>query len=197
MSIAEKLVNIAEKIQRVFELKDNKPYIDTREITDWRFFNQEGKRDFLLPKLDTSNGTNFYYFCRSATSLKVVPNNLNFSKASQLYYAFYGCTSLHTVEYIDFSSIPITTSTDNRIFGIFYNCSALENITIKENSLKAPISFEYSPLLSNDSIQSIVDCLVSTTGVAKKLTLHKDTYAKLTEAQFSTIANKGWEVVSA
>lgn len=201
MSIAEKLVAIAEKLQEIYSLKDKKPYIDTSKITDFRYFNQEGKRDWILPFLDTSNGTNFYYFCnctsKGASALEVIPASLDFSKATQLGSAFRNCDVLHTIEYMDFSKIPHTTSTSNSVSGIFTNCSALVNITIKPNCLKAPISFAYSPLLSDESIDSIINCLATYDSGGKKLTLHLDVYNKLTEAQKTTIASKGWEVVSA
>ena len=190
MSIAEKLVNISEKIQRVFELKDNKPYLDTSKIIDFRYFNQEGKRDFIFPFLDTSNGTNFFYFCKDAKNLVTV--DLDFSKATQCTEAFRNCSALETVVYLDLSSIP---QGSGNLSAIFSSCSALKNITMKPNCLKANISFAACSLLTDESIQSIIDGLASNVG-ARKISLHADVYAKLTEEQFTIIASKGWEVVS-
>lgn len=221
MAIADKLQTIAENQQSVYDagyragagasgnqgydsgytdgyndgsaLKDKKPYIDTREITDFRYFNQEGKRTAILPKLDTSNGTNFFYFCYGATN--VVTVDLNVSKAIQCSNAFNGCTALKTVVYLDFSSIPHTTSTSNGVSGIFTKCAALVDITIKPNCLKAPISFANSPLLSDESIDSIINSLVQWDDTTKKkLTLNSSVVEKLTDEQLTTIFNKGWEV---
>ena len=185
MSIAEKLVAIAEKLQEIYSLKDKKPYINSSEITDFRYFNQEGKRNDVINKLDTSNGTNFYNYCYNAKELVEVDND--FSKSTQMYGAFNGCSNLVTVVYADFSSVSGATNLNT----IFNNCAALNNITFAPESIRVNLSISASPLLSDASIQSIVEGLRNTTS-ARTLTLHADVKAKLTDAQKETIATKGW-----
>jgi len=74
----------------------------------------------------------------------------------------------------------------------FKNCSRLENV-IFEGEIAASISFNNSPLLTNESVQSIIDCLVDMTGAtALTLTLHADVKAKLTEEQITAITSKNW-----
>ena len=191
MSIAEKLVAIAEKMQEIYSLKDKKPYINTSEIKSFAYFNMEGTRTAVLDKLYTSNGTNFYQFSVGATNLVTV--DLDFSKATQMYQAFANCTALETVVYLDFSSISWGSS---NLSAMFTGCTALKNVTMKPNHLKANISFSACSLLTDESIQSIINGLGTNVG-ARKITLHADVYNKLTEEQFSIIASIGWEVVSA
>lgn len=188
MSISQLLVSIAEKIQSVYALKDNKPYINSLEITDYRYFNQEGKRNALLEKLDTSNGINFYWFCYGATDLTTV--DLNFSKSTTMYRAFYNCAALETVEHLDLTAISYAST---GLSGMFTGCTALKNVTMKPNCLQANISFIDSAQLTDESIQSIIDGLKSNSG-ARKITLHSDVSAKLTDEQYLQIYNKGWEI---
>ena len=73
----------------------------------------------------------------------------------------------------------------------FHNCTVLEEVRfLKENIFKS-ISFSTSPLLSDVSIQSIIDGL-ATVEEAQTITFHKDVKAKLTEAQISQITSKNW-----
>ena len=177
MAIADLLTSIAEKIQRVYALKDNKPYINSLEITDYRYFNQEGKRTAILEKLDTSNGTNFYYFCNSATDLVEV--DLDFSKATQMYGAFRGCTALTTVENLNLSKV----TGDSNFSNVFYNCSALKKVSVIANTIKRNISFSYSPLLTLESAKSILLGLYNYAGnyyeFSFTITFHADTWTLL------------------
>ena len=187
MTLSQLLVSIAEKIQRVYALKDNKPYINSVEITDFRYFNQEGKRNNIINKLETSNGENFYNYCYNAKGLVEVDND--FSKSAQMYGAFYNCSDLETVVYADFSKVTGATNLNN----VFNGCTALKNITFKSNCIKSNISFSASSLLSDESIQSIIDGL-DTVSSSKKITLHSEVSAKLTQEQILQIVNKNWEI---
>ena len=75
----------------------------------------------------------------------------------------------------------------------FNKCSALEEIRVKPESIRISLSLNSSPLLSDESIHSIVDGLADLTGqTAQTLTLHATVKAKLTEAQISQITSKNW-----
>lgn len=79
------------------------------------------------------------------------------------------------------------------IVNAFQNCLALEEVRFKQNSIPKSIDIKYSSLLSNASIQSIIDGLMDLTGAtAQTLTLHADVKAKLTETQLATITGKNW-----
>lgn len=76
----------------------------------------------------------------------------------------------------------------------FYNCKALQNITI-EGVIANSISFQQSPL-TNASVQSIIDHLKDLTGqTTQTLTLKADVGAAVTDAQNAAITAKNWTLV--
>lgn len=77
----------------------------------------------------------------------------------------------------------------------FSSCAALENITIA-GSIDVSVSLSASPLLTQPSVQSIIDHLKDLTGqTAQTLTLHADVGARLTDAQKATVTAKNWTLV--
>lgn len=75
----------------------------------------------------------------------------------------------------------------------FANCTALEEIRIKAGTLRASISFAQSNVLSDASIQSIIDGLADLTGqTAQEITFHPTVKEKLTPEQKATITAKNW-----
>ena len=99
---------------------------------------------------------------------------------------FYGCTSLEEIRG------EIENTTNNWTLW-FANCKQLREVRFKANSIKGAFTISQSPLLSAESVQSIVDGLADMTGgTSYKLTLHADVKAKLTEEQLATIAAKNW-----
>lgn len=78
---------------------------------------------------------------------------------------------------------------------MFLNATKLEELYC-EGEITLSISFAQSNLLTNESVQSIIDCLADLTGqTAQTLTLHADVGAKLTDAQKATITAKNWTLV--
>ena len=101
--------------------------------------------------------------------------------------AFSGDSKLITINGVfDF------TNTVN-INGMFDECRALENIKFKENTIKLSLGLRSSGLLSDASIQSIIDGL-ATVETTQTLALHADVKAKLTDTQLATITGKNWTV---
>lgn len=76
---------------------------------------------------------------------------------------------------------------------VFTMVKALEEIRIKPNTLSVGLTMLNSPLLSAESIQSIIDGL-ATVEEQKILKLHSSVVEKLTEEQVAQIANKNWNV---
>ena len=70
-------------------------------------------------------------------------------------------------------------------------CKSLVTVSFVENSIPFSLSFAQSPLLSDESIQSIINGL-ATVETAQTLTLHADVKAKLTESQIAQITSKNW-----
>ncbi len=78
----------------------------------------------------------------------------------------------------------------------FANCVALEDVRFVSGCLEKNISFSSSSLLSDLSIQSIIDGLADLTGdTAQTLTLHSTVGGKLTDEQKATITAKNWTLV--
>lgn len=140
---------------------------------------------------------------------------VDFSKLGDGYMVFRGCSNLVRLPRLDFSSM----TTSSWLFGQCPKLEEIECIVVNETltyanaffansnegSLLKEVRFEgvigqslnlkWSNLLSNDSVQSIIDHLKDLTGsTAQTLTLHADVGAKLTEAQKSAIASKNWNV---
>jgi len=127
---------------------------------------------------------------QTCTDLEVIDlTNFNrvISKTTQM---FHSCERLKRVlGELDFSAV-INVAYMNSVFGY---CEQLTDIAFKQGCLKYSISFPQSPLLSDASIQSIIDGLADLIGqTAQTLTFHADVKAKLTEAQIATITSKNW-----
>ena len=99
---------------------------------------------------------------------------------------FYSCSKLEEIR----GEIENTTTNWTLWFA---SCVKLREVRFKANSIKGAFTIAQSPLLSAESVQSIVDGLADMTGgTSYKLTLHADVKAKLTEEQLATIAAKNW-----
>ena len=73
------------------------------------------------------------------------------------------------------------------------NTPTLENLKIVPQTIKTSVTFVWCPLLTAESIQSIIDGL-ATVETAQTLTLHAGVKAKLTEEQLATITSKNWNL---
>ena len=166
-----------------------------------------------VPNLSLSNNEgNLNYIFRSTTGLESITLKCTtrgvamhahgaFSRCSDLKFldlsefnttfgpstdVFYSCTSLEEIR----GEIENTTTNWTLWFA---SCVKLREVRFKANSIKGAFNISQSPLLSAESVQSIVDGLADMTGgTSYKLTLHADVKAKLTEEQLATIAAKNW-----
>lgn len=123
-------------------------------------------------------------FASGCTSL--IEFDQDTSKVTSFYHMFDGDTSLETIKTIDGTASQGFAST-------FLNCSALKNIETTPSTIKCNISFGDSPLLTDASIQNIIDGLATVTS-QQTLTLHTDVKSKLTDEQKNAIASKNWEL---
>lgn len=74
-----------------------------------------------------------------------------------------------------------------------FSCPSLEEIRFKTGTIFVNPSLDYCPLLSDESIQSVIDGLADLTGQeAQTITFHATVKSKLTEEQISTITSKNW-----
>lgn len=141
-----------------------------------------------IPLLNTSNGIDFSAMFQNCVALSNIPL-LNTSNGTDFRDMFKECTSLTTISQLDLSSGTDFTNT-------FYYTSALENITFV-GSINYNIDFSYSPLLTYDSIKSILTACATTTNTdAKTLKFNRtivDNNGELA-ALITTCTSRGWTI---
>ena len=108
---------------------------------------------------------------------------------SNTYYTF-ASNSLEKIE-----KIILTDNGQPKLYvQTFQSMSKLADIAF-EGTIFDTVSFANSPLLTNASVQNIIDHLKDLTGAtAQTITLHADVGAKLTDTQKATISAKNWNV---
>lgn len=137
--------------------------------------------------MSTEGCNNFQYMFYSSQFTHI--GEIDMRNGLYLGSAFQSSTRLKTIDKIISAE---TTAFDNSVFN---GCTALENITF-EGVIGKNLYLAHSSLLSNASVQSIIDHLKDLTGAtAQTLTLHKDVGNKLTQAQKAQIAAKNWTLV--
>lgn len=141
-----------------------------------------------IPELDTSKGTDFKYMFHNCTSLTSVPP-LNTSKGTAFSYMFYLCKNLISVPLLDLSN-------GTNFNGMFGECNSLTTIQFT-GSINKNIVFAFCPLLSYDSVKSILTACANTTNTDAKtlkfeITL-TDQNGELT-ALVADCTSKGWTI---
>ena len=133
-------------------------------------------------------GAAMFDFCfRNCTNLQVVDMKDYQATITSIGYAFYYSQKLKSI----YGALDISRCSSAN--GTFDQCTLLEDIEFAPNTTKVSISFSRSPLLTDKSIQSIIDGLADLTGsTAKTLTLHASVGANLTDAQKAVISAKNW-----
>jgi hypothetical protein len=187
MSIAEKLVEVAENVPKVFEAGKQAEY-----DRFWDDYQQNGKRtnyayafagqcwtpETLKPKYPIApkwgGAGMMFYQSAYAGSLKDVP--LDFSQLSGMNYTFYNASGITEIPLIDasncsqimcdFQNCTALHTLSLRLSGkittyadAFVGCSSLKNLTI-EGVIGTSINFQWSPL-SKESITSVINALSS------------------------------------
>lgn len=129
-------------------------------------------------------------FCRSSPALqKVDLSGVQPLKPSAITTAFYGCSALKEI----IGTFDLSECTNVKT--PFTYCAALETISFAPGTIKLSILFNHSPLLTDETIQSIIDGLADLTdGTAQTLTLHATVGAKLTEEQIASATAKNWTI---
>ena len=137
--------------------------------------------------LDTSNvsgGTNFF----NQSHITRIPA-LDLRSMTTCLSMFQNCTNLQEIELNNVRED--LTGND-----AFRGCYKLTTIRVTGTIGTSVFNIPNSPLLTNESVQSIIDCLKDLTGLATQtLTFHADVGAKMTDAQKATITAKNWTLV--
>lgn len=111
---------------------------------------------------------------------------LKTDNATNVSYFFQACFKLRNIV------TPLNFDKVTQLNLAFASCKALVEVRFVATTIHRSISFANFPLLSAESVQSIVDGLATVTTV-QTITFHKD--IALTDAQKQTINEKGWTLV--
>lgn len=111
-------------------------------------------------------------------------------KPYDIRYIFYNCKNLREV--IGEFDLSVLSGIDYALYA-FLVTPQLEEIRFKKDTINVNIQLDQSPLLSDTTIQSVIDGLSDLTGqTTQTITFHADVKAKLTEEQIATITSKNW-----
>lgn len=147
----------------------------------------KGALDAQGVRLDVSQVSGLTYFFQNCPTVRVPA--LDCSSATSCLGVFFGCNNLKEIELNNVRE----ELTGSNAFG---NCFALTTLKITGTVGTSFLKLNTSPLLSNESVQNIIDHLKDLTGqTAQTLTLHATVGAKLTDAQKSAITAKNWTLV--
>jgi hypothetical protein len=187
--------------------------LEKRRIFDYAFHQADflrTSRGFNPPQpIKPTNAVNMFSDARGIT--KLTKEHIDFSICTTANYCFAWCADLVEIEEIHLPSsnmymfaelyilekigkliIPESTTVINDNHP-FVNACKLTHITI-EGVIPQTISFQWSSLLTHESLMSIINALKDYSGTTSTytLTLHADAKARLTDAEKAIITQKGW-----
>jgi hypothetical protein len=142
-------------------------------------------------KFDTTKCGHMYQMFQNTATSRIPELNCTNAHTNASTYGLYYTFANSKVKTIDKLIVPENLKYE----GTFNGCSNLENITF-EGVIGNSISFANSPLLTTESVQSVIDHLKDLTGAtAQTLTFHATVGGNLTDAQKATITAKNWTLV--
>jgi hypothetical protein len=150
------------------------------------FYTTSGVKTIIFKGNDNGKAISFYGAFRNCADVEIIDFTYFKMVITSGERAFDGARKLREIK----GEIDFTNATN--VGYMFNNCTALEEIRFKANSLKISISFSSSSKLSAISIQSIIDGLATVT-TAQTITFHSSIV--LTDEQKATIKGKGWTLV--
>lgn len=156
---------------------------DTCRITNFKqILEQCGVKLNLRGQTST---TCVFYGAKFITELPI----LDVSNSNSIFSMFYNCLQLRSIDKL------ILTANCTNLNSAFYMCESLENITI-EGVIVRNIDLSYSPLLTRESLLSIINRLndLSGTTTTYTCTLGSINLAKLTDAEIAIATEKGWNL---
>lgn len=188
-TIGDLKLNVCTNINSAFYNCTNLKTIGVLSIPKVPKFNQPFYNCKVLESIEqfnVSSALNLDSLFAQSNNLKSIDFVNSTSKVTNFSSLFSKKTMLETVKGLDLSS---ATNVSN----MFLGCSNLKNVTFVENSIKISFNLGDSPLLTDESIQSLINGLATVTS-QQTLTLHADVKSKLTAEQNDTITSNNWEL---
>lgn len=151
-------------------------YSGRKEVADFRGFPIDFSKSALVAN------------CFYGNLFVVAVGEINTTSVNNISGFFGSCMNLHTVE-----KLVVKENGETTYYTAFRYCNKLENIVF-EGVIGNDISFQDSPLLTHDSLMSIINHLkdFSGTTTTKTCTLGTTNLAKLTDAEKVIATQKGW-----
>lgn len=136
---------------------------------------------------EQENSTMITHGFRDCPNLQILDMKDYKATIMDMQYGFYYSSNLKSIYgALDISGCTTTNSA-------FSKCTSLEDISFVPSTIKVSISFSSSPLLSNESIQSIIDGLADLTGqTTQTVHWHSTVLGKITNEQLAQITAKNW-----
>lgn len=149
--------------------------------------------DFSKRKVDmtTTSAYNGYYWTFASCDVLEEVEDLGFQPEKYYHSVFKYCRKLHTIE-------KIRVAEYTNFQDAFYECYALENLTIEGVIGAKNFNVQSSTKLTHDSLMSIINALADysadTSGTTWTVTLGPENIAKLTEEEKMIAFMKGWDL---
>lgn len=156
-------------------------------FSDCSIKNLKGILDTLGINFDTSGMTSTSYILQGSTITHFPAISL--ISAPKVPYLFYSCNALQHIEKVILKDDGSQEFTENYSFG---KLNALSYIRF-EGKIGKSISFAGSPLLTSESVQSIIDHLLDLTGNTKQ-TLTLNSQVEVSDEQIAKINSLNWSL---
>ena len=173
------------------------PKMDTSNVTDMNIMFNSCYKITSVPQMDTSKVTRMSQTFINCYSLTSVPK-MDTSNVTDMNYMVGWCSSLTTIPQLDTSKV--TT-----MIGTFQSSEKITDLGGFTNLGKAftnsqNVNISYSPLLTNKSVQNIIDTVfdmnLNTKGGSATLKLSQSVINSMSDAQKSQLAAKGWTLTN-
>ena len=99
-----------------------KPYIDTSQITNFYYFCCNNRLNDYIDQIDTSRGTNFNGMFNNSSTLRTIPL-LDTSRGTMFSGTFKDCSALRTIPLLDISR-------GTNLTAMCENCTSLETVAL-------------------------------------------------------------------
>ena len=161
------------------------PQLDTSRCTNMSWMLSYCSALTTVYQLDTSRCTDMNYMLAFCESLTTVPQ-LNTSSVQNVNSMFQYCKSLQTIPLLNFSKVNSTRFT-------LGDCKSLTNLG-GFTGLSVGLDLADCSKLTVDSVMNVINYAADMTSSPKTLTLHKNTFNKLSQEQIATATAKGWNI---
>lgn len=176
-----KATNIENMFNGCKSLKELPPFDASAIHSNGVFYGCELLETIPFTRCD--GGASMFSGCKSLKRLSTITSG----GRGNLSNLFRECSALQTIEGVSFYNA-------SQVDKAFYNCSALANITILETIRYSGLNFQYSPLLTHDSLISIINALYdySDAEATYNITIGSTNLDKLTDEEKAVATAKGW-----